>query len=68
MTAGAIIEVLVAAALLVGGIIVYRRGGTQGGVILMMIGLIMGIHGLGLLEYRPSAAEIAAQGTPRARP
>ena len=64
MTTGAIIEVLVAAALLIGGIVVYRRGGTQGGVLLMAIGLIMAIHGLGLLEYRPSAAEIAAQGRP----
>ena len=59
MSTGQIIEVIVALALLVGGAVIYRRGGTQGGVILMVIGLIVAIHGLGLMDYRPSPAEMA---------
>jgi hypothetical protein len=68
MTALQVLEVAVAAALIAGGIVLYRRRtkedgsrGSQGGVLLIMIGLIMAIHGLGLLEYRPSQAEIEAQ-------
>ena len=44
---------------LVAGILLYRRRGktepnqgSQGAVILIVIGVIMAIHGLGLLEYR----------------
>ena len=58
MTTASIIEVAVGFLVLVGAILVYRRGGTQGGVILMVIALLLLIHGFGLLEYRPSAAEI----------
>ena len=58
MSTGQIIEVIVALGILVGGAVVYRRGGTQGGVILMVIGLIVAIHGLGLMDYRPSPAEM----------
>lgn len=58
MTAVQIAEVLVALAILVGGILVYRRGGTQGGVVLLVIGLLVAIHGLGLMDYRPSASEL----------
>ena len=45
---------------LVAGTLLYRRRGredanhgSQGAVILLAIGLILAIHGLGLLEYRP---------------
>ena len=58
MSTTQIIEVAVAALLIVGAIIVYRRGGTQGGVILLVVGLLVAIHGLGLMEYRPSAVEL----------
>jgi hypothetical protein len=58
VTAVQIAEVLVALAIIVGGIIVYRRGGTQGGVVLLVVGLLVAIHGLGLMEYRPSASEL----------
>jgi hypothetical protein len=56
-----IIEVAVAALLIGGGIWLQVRSkredaqhGSQGAVILIAIGAIMAIHGLGLLEYRPS--------------
>lgn len=68
MTTAQIIELLVAAGLIVGGAYLYRRRGAEGAartgsqtaVILIFVGLIVAIHGSGLLEYRPSAAEIAA--------
>ena len=54
-----LIELAVAAGLIVVGIWLQVRGrredskhGSQGAVILIMIGLIMAIHGFGLLEYR----------------
>jgi uncharacterized protein YqgC (DUF456 family) len=62
---GTIIELAVAAVLLVGGVWLYRRRsggerqGSQGAVFLLLIGAIMLIHGLGFLDYRPSAAELA---------
>jgi len=60
MTTGAIIEVAFAAALIVGAVVLYRRRGAEGeaktgsqtAVILLIIGLILLIHGSGLLEYR----------------
>ncbi len=59
-----IIELVVAAALVVGAILLYgRRGrdeprhGSQGAVLLLIVGLLMLIHGLGLLEYRPMSSE-----------
>ena len=66
MTTIEIIEVVVAAALIVGAVILYRRRGAEGeaktgsqtAVILLIIGLIVAVHGLGLMEYRPSAAEL----------
>ena len=56
---------LLAGLVLVGvGIAYYRRRareeanyGSQGAVILIVIGLIMAIHGFGMLDYRPSGAE-----------
>jgi Na+/H+ antiporter NhaD/arsenite permease-like protein len=69
VTAAQIIEVAVAAALIAGAIILYRRRGradprhgSQSAVLLLVVGLIMAIHGLGLLEYRPSAGELGAGG------
>ena len=58
MTTVQIIEIVVGVAVLIGGAVVYRRGGTQGGVILMVIAALILIHGLGLMDYRPSAAEL----------
>lgn len=58
MSLAAIIELAVAAAMVVAGIWSYRRGGNQGAVILFAVAALVLIHGLGLLEYRPSAAEL----------
>lgn len=58
MSALQILEVIFALALIGGGTWSYRRGGTQGGVIAMFVGAIVLIHGLGLLDYRPSPAEM----------
>ena len=61
MTALQIVELVLAAALIVGAIWLYRRRdaegaryGSQGAVILLIVGAIVAIHGLGLLDYRPS--------------
>lgn len=60
MTTGTIIELAFGAALIVGAAVLYNRRaredgsqGSQGAVLLLIIGLIMLIHGSGLLEYRP---------------
>ena len=64
MPIGTIIEIAAAAVLIVGGVWLYRRRsageryGSQGAVLLLLVGAIMLIHGLGFLEYRPSAAEL----------
>ena len=66
MTTTQIIEVAVAAALIFGAVVIYRRRGAEGeaktgsqtAVILLIIGLIVAVHGLGLMEYRPSASEL----------
>ena len=66
MTTIEIIEVVVAAALIIGAVILYRRRGAEGeartgsqtAVILLIIGLIVAVHGFGLMEYRPSASEL----------
>jgi hypothetical protein len=67
MTVGAMAELAVAVVLLGAGVVLYRRRapndgsyGSQGAVILLVIGVIMAIHALGLLEYRPSQSEIDA--------
>ena len=63
MTTGRIIELAAAVAIFVAGLVVYRRRdkadsyGSQGAVILFVVGVIMAIHALGLMEYRPSEAE-----------
>lgn len=58
MSALSIIEVAVAVALLVAGVVVYRRGGSQGAVLLFVVALLLLVHGLGLMDYRPSPAEL----------
>ena len=66
MTTTQIIELVVAAGLFVLSVVVYRRKGAegeggygnQGSVIVLFIAIILVIHGLGLMEYRPSAAEL----------
>jgi len=45
-------------AMIVAGIFIYRKGGSQGAVLLFVIAVILLIHGLGLMEYRPSASEL----------
>ena len=69
MTTPQIIEVAVAAALIVGAALLYHhRGradpthGIQSAVLLLAIGLIMLIHGLGMLEYRPASAGMGIGG------
>ena len=58
MTTRSTIEVAVAVLLILGGLIGYRRGGNQGAVLTFIIAAILLIHGLGLMQYRPSPAEI----------
>ena len=69
MTTQQIVEVALAAVLIVGGILIYRRRGaadpnhgSQSAVLMMVAGAILAVHGLGLLEYRPSQAELEARG------
>jgi hypothetical protein len=59
-----ILELAIAAGLILGGAWLQVRSkrqdanhGSQGAVILIVIGAIMAIHGLGLLEYRPTGRE-----------
>jgi hypothetical protein len=64
VTTGRAIELAAAVVLLVAGVYFYRRRdtsdsyGSQGAVILFVVAVILAIHGLGLLEYHPSAAEL----------
>ena len=71
MTTGEVIEVAIGVAIAAAGVWLYRRRpsaagaegddgryGSQGAVILFVIAAIVLIHGLGLMEYRPSAAEL----------
>ena len=67
MSLGTILELVAAVALIVAAIWLYRRRsredpqyGSQGAVLVLVVGVLMLIHGLGLLEYRPSAAELEA--------
>ena len=64
MAPARMIELAAAVLLLVGGVLLYRRKpadgssyGNQGAVILLVVALIMAIHALGGLDYRPIAAE-----------
>ena len=65
MTTIQLLEVAVAALLIGAGVwrqVKTRRTspnrGSQTAVIMIMIGAIIAIHGLGLLEYRPSQGEL----------
>ena len=66
MTTGAMIELAIGVASLVAGVMLYRRRpagpdsnyGSQGAVILLVIAIILIIHALGLLDYRPSPGEL----------
>ena len=67
MTSIQILEVAAAAVLLGVGIWLYRRPspqpdgyGSQGAVLLFVVAVLLAVHGLGLMEYRPSPAEIEA--------
>ncbi len=67
MTSGRMIELVVAVMFLFASVWLYRRNravdggyGSQGAVLLLVVGAIMAIHALGLLEYRPSRAELEA--------
>ena len=68
MTTPQILELAAAALIIAAGIFLMRRRasdgsrrGSQGGVILLLIGAMIAVHGLGLLNYRPSPAELEAR-------
>jgi len=65
VTATQIAELALAALLVAVGVWQYRkrsadgaRYGSQGAVILFVVAALLAIHGLGLLDYRPSPAEL----------
>ena len=67
MTPARIIELAVAVAILAAGVWLYRRNravdagyGSQGAVLLFVVAIILGIHALGLMQYRPSQSELEA--------
>ena len=67
MSTAAIIELAIAVAVLVAGLWLYRRRsdasgqyGSQGAVLLFAVALILGIHALGGLDYRPSPSELGS--------
>ena len=67
MTTLQLLEVAAAVVLLGAGIWLYRRPspapdgyGSQGAVLLFVVAALLAIHGLGLLDYRPSPSEIEA--------
>ena len=73
MTILSMLEILIALIMLAAGVFLYRskpakdavegdvdRYGSQGAVILFVIAIIMVVHGVGALEYRPSASELEA--------
>jgi hypothetical protein len=72
VTNSQVIEVAIGVAIVAAGVWLYRRRpsaagadggdgryGSQGEVILFVVAALILIHGLGLMEYRPSAAELA---------
>ena len=67
MTAAQILELAAAALIIAAGVWLMRRRaadgsrtGSQGGVILLLVGAMVAVHGLGLLDYRPSPSELEA--------
>ena len=71
MTPRELLELALAAVLLGLAVWLYRRPqpgpdggaptyGSQGAVLLIVVAVILAVHALGLLDYQPSPAEIAA--------
>ena len=58
MSTASIIEVVIGALVLIAGVVAYRRGESQGAVLLFVVAALLLIHGLGLMDYRPSASEL----------
>ncbi len=71
MTTQQVIEVAIGVAIAAAGVWLYRRRpsaagaegddgqyGSQGAVLLFVVAALLLIHGLGWLEYHPSAAEL----------
>jgi hypothetical protein len=65
VTVQQVIELVAAVALIVLGVLQYRKRsadgaqyGSQSAVLLFLVAVLLAIHGLGLMEYRPSAAEL----------
>jgi len=65
MTSQQVVELALAAVLLALGVWQYRkraadgsRYGSQSAVLLFIVAAILAIHGSGLLQYRPSPAEL----------
>ena len=70
MTTGAMLELAAAIAMIAVGVWAYmkrnREGaqrGSQGGVFLLLVGVLVAMHALGLFAYRPSQSEIDRQQT-----
>ena len=66
-SSGRMVELVLAVLLLAASIYFYRRKpadgnsyGNQGAVIMLVVAVIMGMHALGLLDYRPSQSELEA--------
>lgn len=67
MTVSTMIEIAAGVLLGVGAVWLYRSRakedgnyGSQGAVLLLIVAAILLIHGFGMMEYRPSQAEIEA--------
>jgi len=65
MTPQRMIELAVALLFIVAAVWLYRRNravdagyGSQGAVLLLIVGVIVAIHALGLLEYHPTESEL----------
>ena len=63
MTSRQVIELLAAIAIAGAGVWLYRGRspdgyGSQSAVLLFVVAVLLAIHGLGLLEYRPSPGEL----------
>jgi hypothetical protein len=65
MTTGRMIELAAALLLLAASIWLYRARktadqgyGSQGAVLLLVVAVILGIHGLGGLDYHPTQTEL----------
>ena len=67
MSVGNILELVAAALMIVAAIWLYRRRGredpnhgSQTAVLILVVGVLMLIHGSGLLRYHPSQSELEA--------